>query len=105
MMLSSYPTKDVAIPRFGSTNDMSNPCMFDAYNKLGFGRVDQQIDDMFHVDIFPRRLDRREIIVGKGNADAGFVLARMPKPLLNHWLESAREALRLSKAQCHTELR
>lgn len=53
-------------PDWATVDDMSNCCMANLYQKLGMMDVDKQAADTLHMDIMPRRIDRKEILRSLG---------------------------------------
>ncbi|KAJ8112197.1 hypothetical protein OPT61_g5384 [Boeremia exigua] len=83
LVVFSYPTADPTITvhlNYAVSNDLSNQSMGRLYTKLGFHKADIRTTGMFHVDIFPRRLDWKKI-----NGNDSSVLLKMPKPLCSYW--------------------
>ncbi|CAO2656299.1 Nn.00g051020.m01.CDS01 [Neocucurbitaria sp. VM-36] len=97
LVLSSYPTADPASTvhlDYGIANDLSNSSMSRLYTKLGFHVAGYRTTGMLHVDIFPRRLDRKVIL---GNDY--LVLTRVPKALLRIWEQFTFKCLDRSGAR------
>jgi hypothetical protein len=96
MVLSSYPTKD---PRstvhveYGTVDDLWKISMFLLYAKLGLHKANSRSTGVFHLDIFPRRLDRKQMLY------ADDVLATIPKVLWQYWANYADQLLAASSAR------
>lgn len=78
---------------YGTKMDLSNLSMARLYTKLGFHVGDLRKTGMLHVNVFPRRLDRKAML---GNDDS--ILTRLPKPLLDLRETFYFECLTKSKA-------
>ncbi len=97
LVISSYPTSDPATSvhlEYGTTNDMSNPCMARLYTKLGLHQAELRSTGLFHVDIFPRRLNRKKIAGNNGS-----ILGRVPVELLRFRKEFSFQCIKMSCAR------
>lgn len=64
LVVTSYPTEDEESTVhicYGVVGDKSNPSMSWLYTKLGYNNEVTHTSYMIHVNIFPRRLDPKEI--------------------------------------------
>ncbi len=96
LVISSYPTKDplrTVHHRYGMMNDLSNICMWTIYAKLGFHKLEQP-SGILHVDVFPRRIDRKQFLFGDGH-----VVHRIPANLRNYWNTHASNMISRSSAR------
>jgi hypothetical protein len=94
-VLGSYPTLlTTSQARFGIVRDMSNPCMFTLFHKLGFEEANIQRNTVMIIDVFPRRLNRGDFASTPSRASSLF--KKLPKDLVSYW---ETQALNLYK-QC-----
>ncbi|KAI4680921.1 uncharacterized protein J4E88_005425 [Alternaria novae-zelandiae] len=99
MVLSSYPTADVNLTvhlAYGTIDDMSNPSMWLLYSKMGFHVADIREHSMFHVDVFPQRIDRKTVPGGEATL---FRAGTLPTQLRRHWQEYAFKIISCSEAK------
>lgn len=83
LCISSYPTLDALSTvhlDYGIVADMSNQSIARLYTKLGLHVATMRFRGTLHVDIFPRRIDRRLVL---GNH--GTILYRQPPEFQQHW--------------------
>ncbi len=96
LFISSYPTKDslsTVHHRYGMMNDLSNICMWRIYAKLGFQKLGRP-SGILHVDVFPRRIDRKQSLFGNGH-----VLHQIPANLRKYWNTHASNMISCSSAR------
>jgi len=100
LVVSSYPTNDPMSTvhlAYGTTNDMSSICMFMMYMKLGLHNATTQPHGMLHIDIFPRRVDRKSI--PGATVSRKSVMRTIQKVLREYWETSAFEYIAWSNAR------
>ena len=71
--------------------------MFPLYAKLGFHKATVRSSGMFHIAIFPRRLDRK--VIPGASACGGSCLRKMPRELREYWEDHAFHCISRSKAR------
>jgi hypothetical protein len=89
---------------WATVDDTTNVCMADLYHKMGVMGFEQQRADTLHVDILPRRIDRKDILRSVGLPTSVPLLAEpivpmLPDDIRNHWLKAHTDALRRSTAR------
>jgi hypothetical protein len=90
MILSSYPTRDERSTvnlEYGTVDDLSNVSIFQLYAKLGLHKATIRPTGPLHVDVFPRRLDRK-ILPGRSG-----VMVNIPEVLKDFWAAHADQYL------------
>jgi hypothetical protein len=91
-VLSSYLADHTTMhQRYGRVNDLSTVCMSTLYKKAGLGQMGRQ-SDMLHLDIFPRRLNRNEMLPARR------VFSLVPSALLQYSENVAVNAIELLEA-------
>ncbi|KAI4928326.1 uncharacterized protein J4E92_005811 [Alternaria infectoria] len=99
MVLSSYPTADVNSTvhlAYGTNDDMSNQSMWLLYSKIGFHVADIREHSMFHVDVFPWRLNRKTVPEGDSSLS---LLRQLPADLREYWATAAQAFIRISESR------
>ena len=99
MVLSSYPTADVNSTvhlAYGTNDDMSSQSMWLLYSKMGFHVADIREHSMFHVDVIPRRLDRKTLPGGDSSLS---LLRQLSAGLREYWATAAQAFIRMSKSK------
>jgi hypothetical protein len=96
MVLGSYPTMDphsTVLLEYSTTDDLSNVSMFMLYAKLGLHKANVQKSGVLHVDLFPRRIDRKQI---HGN---DCMMSSISKVLRRFW-EQQTDRLLAASSSC-----
>ncbi|KAI4674912.1 hypothetical protein J4E81_011156, partial [Alternaria sp. BMP 2799] len=90
LIVSSYPTARVGSTvhqSYGTTMDMSNVSMFMLYAKLGHHVSSIRHHGALHLNLYPRRINRKLVPTGQG------VLAKLPAQLREYWTSFAHELI------------
>jgi hypothetical protein len=95
-VLCSYPTLDAnsAVQLdFATIDDISNQSSFTLYCKLGYNKLNIQATELLHLDVFPRRLNRKQIF-----GPATSVLSKVPQALTQYWESHTDMLLKMAAA-------
>ncbi|KAI4664851.1 uncharacterized protein J4E79_003149 [Alternaria viburni] len=88
LIVSSYPTARVGSTvhrSYGTTMDMFNVSLFMLYAKLGHNVSSIRHHGALHLNLYPRRINRKLVPTGQG------VLEKLPAQLREYWTSFAHE--------------
>jgi hypothetical protein len=95
-VLCSYPTLDANSTvqlDFATIDDISNQSISTLYCKLEYNKLNIQPTELVHLNMFPRRLDRKQILGSVTSA-----LSKVPKFLTQYWESHTDTLLKMAAA-------
>lgn len=90
LIVTSYPTARMGSTvhrSYGTTIDMSNVSLFMLYAKLGHNVSSIRNHSALHLNLYPRRINRKLVPTGQG------VLEKLPAQLRKYWTSFAHELM------------
>jgi hypothetical protein len=98
LVLSSYPTKHSTVhPRYSTNHDISNPCVGLLLAKLSFHSAGPGPKPVCLIDVFPRRLSRKDFSQEQLGSEKLFQM--LPPRLVQYWDTIAMDMVDRSSAK------